>query len=73
MESWATIFLKNGKLKETAFSANSLIFALLEIGQNLNVIILTLIFFKKSLSDQHNKMLWCTDEVRIENQSHWPF
>ena len=73
MESWASIFLKNGKLKKTAFSENSLIFALYEIGQNLNVTILTLIFLKKSFSDQNNKMLWCTDEVRIENQSHWPF
>ena len=57
MESWASIFLKNGKLKETAFYENSLIFALYEIGQNLNVTILTLIFFEKSFSDQKNKML----------------
>ena len=73
MESLASIFLKNGKLEETAFPGNSLIFALYEIGQNLNVTILTLIFIKKSFSDQNNKMLWCTDEVRIKNQSHWPF
>ena len=50
-------FLKNGKLKDTALSENSLIFALYEIGQNLNVTILTLIFLKKSFSDQNNKML----------------
>ena len=73
MDSWESLFLKNGKLKETAFYENSLIFALYEIGQNLNVTILTLIFFKKSFSGQNNEMLWCTDEVRIENQSHWPF
>ena len=73
MESWALIFLKNSKLKETAFSENSQIFALYKIGQNWNVTILTLIFFEKSFSDQNNKMLWCTDEVRIENQSHWQF
>ena len=73
MESWASIFLKNGKLKKTAFSEISLIFALFKNGQNLNVTILTLIFFEKSFSDQNNKMLWCTDEVRIENQSHWQF
>ena len=73
MEFWASFFLKNGKLKKTAFSENSLIFALYKNGQNLNVTILTLIFFEKSFSDQNNKMLWCADEVRIENQSHWPF
>ena len=73
MESWASIFLKNGKLKKTAFLENSLIFAFYKNGRNLNVTFLTLIFFEKSFSDQNNKMLWCTDEVRIENQSHWPF
>ena len=73
MESWASIFLKNGKLKKTAFSENPLIFALYKNGQNLNVTILTLIFFKKSFSDQNNKMLWFTDQVGIKNQSHWPF
>ena len=57
MESLASIFWKNGKLEETAFPGNSLIFALYEIGQNLNVTILTLIFIKKSFSDQNNKML----------------
>ena len=54
MESWASIFLKNGKLKKTAFSENPLIFALYKNGQNLNVTILTLIFFKKSFSVQNN-------------------
>ena len=73
MESWASIFLKNGKLKKTAFSEISLIFALYKNGQNLNVTILTLIFFKKSFSVQNDGMLWCTDQVRTENQSHWPF
>ena len=73
MEPWTWIFLKNGELEETDFTENSLIFALYKNGQNLNVTILTLIFFEKSFSDQNNKMLWCTDEVRIENQSHWPF
>ena len=50
-------FLKNGKLKKTAFSENSLIFALYKNGQNLNVPILTLIFFEKSFSYKNNKML----------------
>ena len=38
-------FLKNGELKETVFPGNCLIFALCKIEQNLNVIVLTLIFF----------------------------
>ena len=73
MEPWTLIFLKNGELKGTAFPENCLIFALFELRQKWDATILSLIFFKKSFSAQNNKMLWCTDQVRTQNQSHWPF
>ena len=65
-------FLKNGKLKDIAFSENSLIFALYEIGQNLNVTILTLIFFKNHFQ---TKIIKCYDvliklELKIKVTDH---
>ena len=65
-------FLKNVELKETVFPGNCLIFALCKIEQNLNVIVLTLIFFKKS--NQNHKMK-CYDvliklELKIKVTDH---